>query len=201
MSKLFSRALLALGVLVLNACVAGQSIDFKYAPPADAAKVSGPALSVNVEDRRPYVTTGEKTRAYIGHYRAGFGNTWAVTTQGDRPLAELLQGDLVALLKAKGLQADNAGVAGRTLSVAVLDWNFDTYINGKFWYELAISIKQADGTVVARQTFKDQVVIQGNVLTGAKYAFEDEMPKVYARILRRIVEEDATIQSALAGRS
>lgn len=200
MTRMFNRVLMLLGVLALSGCVAGQSIDFKYAPPADAAKVVGPALSVSVDDRRPYVTNGDKTRAYIGHYRAGFGNTWPVTTEGDRPLADLLQGDLIVLLKAKGLQADSA-VNGRTLSVAVIDWNFDTYINGKFWYELVVSIRQADGTVLARQNFKDTVVINGSVLTGAKYAFEAEMPKIYARVLRRIVEEDPAIQSALAERS
>jgi hypothetical protein len=194
MSYMLRRVVVCAVSLTLSACVAGQSIDFKYAPAADVAKVRERQVSVAVDDRRPYVVSGEKAKAYIGHYRAGFGNTWAVTTLGDRPLAEVMQGDLNTLLAAKGFKTASAG---KTLAVTVRDWNFDTYINGKFWYEIGVQVKKADGTVAASQVFTDQVIINGNIMTGARFAFEDEMPKVYAKIMRRIVEGDTGIRTAL----
>ena len=202
---MFSVILRTFSVLLaaasLSACVAGQSIDFKYQPEAGADMVKAATVAVQVDEDRTYVKGASKPPAFIGHYRAGFGNMWEVTTAGDRPFASVMQDDLAADLKAQGYQVvpKEQGAVAR-MRVAIRDWNFDTYLNGKFWYDLAVDVFGADGKLSVSRTYKESVVIKGNVLTGAKYAFEDEMPKLYAAILRRFAREVAEIQAVLKGK-
>ena len=93
--------LLTAGAIMLQGCVVGQSIGLPY----EAEKVGNQrsiGVVVEVEDRRPFVLEGSKDPNYIGHYRAGFGNPWDVTTESDKALADIMQEDLVQELDALG---------------------------------------------------------------------------------------------------
>ncbi|HXP98233.1 MAG TPA: hypothetical protein VN809_16080 [Telmatospirillum sp.] len=177
----------------LSACVAGQSIDLKYQEPVNKVAVQGNTVSVQVKDERPYVTNADKTPYYIGHYRAGFGNTWDVTTEGKKPLADLMTRDLGSELTSMGFQVAPADRSKSQIEVLIREWNFDTYINGKFWYLVEVNAKSAGGMVLSQKTLKDQIVIEGDVVTGAKYAFEEEMPKIYNRILRAMIRDNSAL--------
>ncbi len=189
-----------LSMAALTACVAGQSIDFKYAADPATNVAAGQRVAVTVDDQRPYVTNKDKDPAFIGHYRAGFGNMWTVTTVNDRPLAQVMQDDLTLALTAQGFKTTAAGKGVKAIKVAILDWNFDTYINGKFWYELAVEVTGTDGRQLAKQVLKDKVTIEGSMLTGARFAFEDEMPKIYGKIMRQITRTDPTLSKAISAR-
>jgi hypothetical protein len=189
-----------LAALTLTACVAGQSIDFKYAADPATTVAAGQRISVIVDDQRPYVTNKDKDPAFIGHYRAGFGNMWTVTTVNDRPLSQVMQDDLTMALTAQGFKTAAAGKGVKAIKVTILDWNFDTYINGKFWYELAVEVTGTDGRQMAKQVLKDKVTIEGSMLTGARFAFEDEMPKIYGKIMRQITRTDPALARAISAR-
>jgi hypothetical protein len=192
--------LVTVALLGLSACVAGQSIDLRYIPDSQGKLVANDTIAVQVEDKRPYVLNKDKDPSYIGHYRAGFGNTWSVTTLGDRPLADVLRRDIAAELGALGFTVTTLEQAKSTIKVTIQDWNFDTYLNGRFWYKLDVLAKGGNGTVLAEKSMNDETVILGNFWTGAKYAFEEELPKIYNKVLRSLVRQDKALLDKLQGR-
>ena len=94
-----SVVLLAASVF-LSGCVAGQSIkmDFLISSTAETTRIG--SANVLVTDDRPFIVDHDKRPSYLGHFRAGFGNTWAVTTHEDEALAEKMQHDLATDLNA-----------------------------------------------------------------------------------------------------
>lgn len=197
----FGRTIvLMLTAVIMTGCVAGQSLDTTYQP-AEAVPVnamSGTPVAVSITDNRPYVINGDKPPYYLGKYRAGFGNPWDVTTDNKEPLAEVLRRDLSTELVALGYRVAEPAASTRVLSVSIVDWNFDGYQNGKFWYELAIRVSSTDGQELSNTAIRDSKGITGTVWTGAKGGFEREMPKLYADAIRRIVRENAQTRAALA---
>lgn len=184
-----------LAVILLTAgCVAGQHLSYDYAPEAVAIKNSG-TVNVAVRDERPYVTSGDKSPDYVGHYRAGFGNTWDITTEGKTPFADVVARDLREEITALGF---SGGTGGKTLQVVIREWNMDTYLNAKFWYALMVSvIRQDSGTVLAEKSLAEEKRIEGSVWVGPKYAVEKQMPTFYDEVIKTIARENPVILDAL----
>jgi hypothetical protein len=193
----FAGVLLA---VALGGCVVGQSLPTAYTPPA--ATQTGTAdqrssVQVEVTDDRAYVKSGDKPPHFIGKYRAGFGNPWNVYTENDEPLASILLRDLSAELAALGYDVRSSAPADRQLAISIVDWNFDGYQNGRMWYELRATVRDATGNVVATDTVRDETKIKGTFWMGAKGGFEREMPKLYAAAVARLVRDNPTISAAL----
>lgn len=204
MISLLRRASGLLPALALAGCVAGQSLDTAYTPPAPAAPEAGAAAKVSVQvavtDDRSYVKSGDKPPHYIGKYRAGFGNPWNVYTPNDEPLAAVLARDVSMDLVALGYVAKPDAPADRRLAVSIVEWNFDGYQNGKMWYELRAEVRDATGNILATDTVREQSEIKGTFWMGAKGGFEREMPKLYAAAVARLVRDNPAISSAIEGK-
>jgi hypothetical protein len=122
---------------------------------------------------------------------------WDVKTKSGEPLARLLERDLLEELQSLGFEIALSKPFKKTLQVSIKDWNFDTYINGKFWYHLMITVLDRENHILAESQLKDRVVVKGSVWVGAKYAFEKELPKIYSQIITKIVRENPKILTAL----
>lgn len=194
----FIRTLtLVLSPLVLAGCVAGQSLQTEYEPPAAVAPMTGLAVSLTVTDDRPYVKSGEKAPYYVGRYRAGFGNPWDVSTANEEALVSIVRRDIAEELVALGHPLKDAAVADRGLAVSIRDWNFDGYQNGNFWYDLLVTVRSPTGDVLVNSVVKDKIGITGTLWEGAKGGFERDMPKLYPQIIRKLVRENAEVSAAL----
>lgn len=187
------------GIALLSGCVVGQSLPASYEATPATTPATGAAVAVTVHDERAYVKSGDKPPYYIGKYRGGFGNPFDVTTQDKQPLASLLERDVTKELQALGYGVVPRPGAPRVLDVAIVDWNFDGMMDGKFWYDLQARVLGADGTQLATSEIKDSQVIEGSVWTGAKAGFEAKMPELYAGAIRKLVRENPTIAAALGG--
>lgn len=181
-------------VVALSGCVAGQTLNYDYTPTAAIEKASG-EVSVVVRDERTYVKDGNKSAGYVGHYRAGWGNTWDVTTKGGTAFADIFARDLREEIEALGF---TAGTAGRTLQVDIKEWNMDTYVNARFWYELIVAVVGPGGeALLAPQTLKEDKRIDGSIWVGPKYAVEKQMPQLYDQVVQAIVRGNAEVLNAL----
>ncbi len=183
-------------ILISSGCVAGQSIEMVYVPDTEAVETLGIHVRVSSEDQREFILNGKKMSNYMGRYRGGFGKPFDVTTKNKQPLASNLHRDVTRDLIALGFDVVDKG-AGRILKVEIKDWDFNTYINGKMWYQIHVVVEAADGEVLVESDFKDKVVIKGNEWVGAKYAFERELPKIYKSIVNKVARDNPQILSAL----
>ncbi len=180
--------------VMLSGCVAGQTLNYDYKPAVAVDKASG-EVNVVVRDERTYVKDGNKGADYVGHYRAGFGNTWDVTTKGGTAFADILARDLREEIEFLGFAT---GKGGRTLQVDIKDWSMDTYLNAKFWYELIVAVVGPAGeAVLAPQTIKEEKQIDGSFWVGPKYAVEKQMPELYDQVVQAIVRNTSEVRNAL----
>ena len=193
--KTFARLLLTAACAVpMVGCVAGQTLDIDYQPTTELVAPDGStAVLVTVEDQRPFVVSGDKGPYYVGHYRAGFGNPWDVTTEGREPLADIIEADLVEELEALGFMTEGEG---RKMAVTINDWNFDGYQNGHIWYDIAIVLTEADGTELYTGSIEDDVGVTGT-LSGIKGGMERDMPQIYRAVILRMVRDNDALMAAL----
>lgn len=181
-------------IAVLSGCVARQAIRLQHAPGTGPKLSSSKTVAVDAKDSRSFIVNGDKKPSYLGHFRAGYGNTWDVNNAGYRALADQFKADIAAELKAQGIKTVASGE--RTIQVDIKDWNFDTYQNGKIWYEISVSVTDRSGSVLATTSVKDQKVIRGSFWTGPAAAFKREVPIIYSGIIKEILAKDE-IQKAL----
>lgn len=188
-----SFCFIALGVL--SGCVAGQSIRLDYSPSVVSKPVySSQTAGVVVRDERPFVKDGTKSPDYLGHFRATAGNTWGVTTKGNVPLAELMEKDIREELTAAGLKTTSQNPS-RKLMVDIVDYNFDSYLNAKMWYEVNIKVLDSAGNVLAENKIKETHVIKGSVMTGPKNAVMRETPIIYKKLITDIVHSGSILDA------
>jgi hypothetical protein len=182
--------------LMLSGCVVGQHLDLEYAAAPQASMQEKNIVSVTVVDERPYVKNGDKNPWYIGQYRSGFGIPWDVSTDDKVPLADQFQEDLEKELKGLGFDMD--GTPGNPgLHVIIKDWNFSTYKDGTFMYELFVTVRARDGTLIASRQLKSRHDISGTFWGGAKAGFEQKMPRIYSTIIQSVVRKNHEVLSAL----
>ena len=78
----------------------------------------------------------------------------------------------------------------------ILDWNFDAYQNGRVWYDLAVSVSDSAGKILASIKIKDEKVVRGSVMMGAAGAMKREVPAIYSDVIKEILG-NRDIQKAL----
>jgi hypothetical protein len=179
---------------LLTGCVAGQYLKMDHTPTERAQASNNNAVQVAVEDNRSYVIDRSKRDYYIGRYRAGFGNTWDVTTFKKVPLKEQIKTDIAEELTNMGFSPSKAG---KQLYISILEWNFDGYQNGRFWYEISVEVRDPQGKVLATSKLADEHIIRGTVMSGAKGGFEREMPGHYEEIIDSLIRSNPEILNAL----
>ena len=181
---------------ILSGCAAFQKITLDYVPEPHEKIISSYVIKSDVRDDRSYVKSGRKRDSYLGHYRAGYGNTWDVLLRGGNSLAEQFAIDILKELKACGFQTSPLS-GNRALRVDIKEFNFDAYINGRFWYDIQVSVLDSENNTLASSTIEDEHVIKGSVWVGPTASFPREIPKIYNSIIEEIVRNNDTILNAL----
>jgi hypothetical protein len=189
------RSLSLIAVFALSGCVVGQNIKLRYEPPAANAGSSTP-VTLSVTDKREYVVSGNKRPEYVGHYRAGFGNTWDVVNFRNVPLADQMNTDVQKELQSLGFSSGNAQ-SGKTVSIEIHEWNFDAATNGRFWFDVRLVVKSANGAELYATQVKDERIIKGSAWSGAKNAMARGIPVIYGEVIRKLIRENPGTMAAL----
>jgi len=181
---------------LLSGCVAGQKIRLTHSLDMSNKNTesSEHIILVEVNDDRSFIKDGSKDPSYIGHFRAGFGNTWGVLTEGKVALAEKFKKDILEELMLRGFKTGTSN-EGRKLLVDIRDYNFDSYNNIKHWYEIGIKVLNANDEVLAEHVLKEEHRIKGSFWVGPKKAAKRELPKIYGQIINQIVGDDVILQA------
>jgi hypothetical protein len=196
--KTFARLATLAPLVVVLACVAGQKVDTTYSPEPESVAADQGAVTLSVTDQREYVLSGAKDPSYIGKFRAGFGNTWDVKTEGQVPLAELIAKDLGADLEALGFSLPEGVATPRRLEVSIKDWNSDSYKHAEIWYDLDVRVTDGQGEMLHEETIKkENIVIEGSAMTGPKKAFMKEYPGIYKGVIMQIARDNDAVLNAL----
>ncbi|MBF0384419.1 MAG: hypothetical protein HQL27_00970 [Candidatus Omnitrophica bacterium] len=183
-------------VLFCSSCAVNQGILLEYTPETREQIVSSNTISVKVSDERPFIKDNSKPPSFIGKFRGSYGNPWNAYTEGKIPLAQVFAQDLIREIKALGLRMKELN-SDRTIKVEIMDYNFDAAIDGRFWYEIKVSVLDMNNDVLKENMFKDVIEIKGSVWTGAMGAFKEKLPEIHRELIRKMIRENPQAKDAL----
>lgn len=159
--------------IVLGGCAFGQSASYSNtsinipAPHATAPVT----IALSVQDRRPYVLSGNKPEKFIGLVRGGYGNPFDANTSSEGPLAVEMRDALARSLREKGYTVNAINVAPtetqfavrervlasgskRVVMVTFTEWKSDTMFNTDLHYDASLTIMNEKGDVLASNSIK-----------------------------------------------
>jgi hypothetical protein len=208
MKKLATFAVCAL--LALSGCVAGQTHAFNYVP-ADRTDVGNGrvVLLFAVDDKRPYVVSGDEPANFVGEMRNGYGMPFNITTKDKRPFAEIVQDTVQRDLEAAGFKVTAADTkagdiasavrsasANRALAVVMNEFKSDTYANINFDYGFEAIVYDENGKELAREQISGEDQIDASFMNPARTARE-QVPVEFYKKIHGLIAGNRNIMDAL----
>ncbi|HLA70109.1 MAG TPA: hypothetical protein VK624_01280 [Steroidobacteraceae bacterium] len=191
-----SRILLLFAFSLLSGCA--HYLQLSYLPEAEYLPgMASRPFNLVVTDLRPYVTHAKKNPFYLGIIRSGYGIPSDVFNKKKLSLANQMKGDMRQELLSLGL-VESPGPASPQVLVRIHDWNFDSAVSSRFWYDVEVSVTGPDGKPLATNRVKDTKIIDNtNVFKGGIPAMKKAMPAFYAELIHKLIRDDPPMLTAL----
>lgn len=213
MSALRTTISVLLLALVLSGCAVGNKYNYRDTDIAVRAEGSGP-IGLTVLDRRPYVLSGDKSPAFVGLQRGGFGNPFNVTTESGKSLADEIQSAMSSALSGRGYKvvelassSDDQAVVTRVVAskglpvnllLVLYEWKTDAMMRFGLSYNLRLQVLDSSGKVVATASSS------GNKENLGPAGFEGQNMVLAQKALSEQIQaliNDPEIQGAMASQS
>jgi len=137
-------------------------------------------IAVGVQDRRPYVVTGDKAETFVGLARGGLRNPFDVNTQSGSPLAKDFRAAIVSLLKRGGatvteveFKPSTSGYdvrqslaqtgADKSVLLTLREWKSDTYVRTALYYNIELIVFGSKNDVLGNKTLVGNDNLGGNM--------------------------------------
>lgn len=191
-----------LSLLTLTGCAVGNKYDLASAVP-EVTHSSKQEVAVGVQDRRMYITNGDKAQDFIGLQRGGFGNPFDVTTKSGKPLANDILNALATGMEKQGYKVSKVTISPRTdtataiaklsaehkkrsLLVYILNWKSDTMTNVAMHYDIKATVYNESGSRMAETTLYGSDNLGGSFMNPPKHAMK-VVPEALQEQLERII--------------
>lgn len=118
-------------------------------------------ILIQVVDKRPDVLSKKVNPTYVGMMRGGFGNPFNMNTESGQPLANDVAIAINNGFRNSGIKSDIFNGSSpnsqnkskyRRLVLAIYEWECDYFKTADFKYNLALSVVDANGEVLASVT-------------------------------------------------
>jgi hypothetical protein len=178
-------ALSVLSVLVISGCAVGNKHNYSEATPSLKA-TEGTKLDLGVQDQRVYILSGDKSAAFVGLSRGGFGNPFNVETESGKPLSDDFAKAVSRALSKKGVQVteinvpirmDQADViksltqsGNKAVFISIKEWKSDTYQNTSLNYDIQVQVIDKSGKVVAKKSIAGNENLGGDFINPPGHA-------------------------------
>ena len=192
--------LLILISVFMSGCAIGNTYRYDLGD-AEFSLNSDKTVAVTTLDLRPYVRSGNKSPAFVGLMRGGFGNPFNVLTSSGRPLAEDMTISIVEALKKSGIQAFGVTApadanrsdtqdrllqenADRFVLFLILEWKTDTLFRTALIHNVKLLVLHRDGSQVAEKTLqgRDNLGVAGTpkgARVSAEKAFREKLEAIF----------------------
>lgn len=182
---------------LLSGCASRWDVALDYSPePLELPGLASKTFSIEVVDQRHFVVTQGKHPSYLGKYKGPVGDAWDVRTDDGVALAEHLRTDLREELQALQM-IESASAPAKRVRVHILDWNFSANVDARYWYTVDISVSDADGRQIGSSVLREDKIVDGSVLNGAKWSLEEDVPELYDALVQKLVRENPDVLAAL----
>jgi hypothetical protein len=196
---------------LLSGCVAGNRHTFDYVPTEKSEIGNGRVvLLFAVDDRRPYVVSGDEPASFVGEQRNGYGMPFNVTTSDRRPFAAIVQETVRRDLESAGFvvtatdqkatdvaTAAQSANASRALMVVMNEFKSDTFNNINFDYDFEAIVYDGSGKELVRDRIAAEETLDGSFMNPARSARE-KVPAEFYRRIHSLIAGNEKIVTALA---
>ena len=163
--RLFKVILLFACPAILGACAVGQRIDYRGSSNFATLAIDE-AVTVGVQDERPYVINGNKKPNFVGLMRSVYGIPYSVTTTSGDPLADEIGSLVVGAINQKTTFASQIKIpvatssesrnalfgsmkSARAYLIEIREWETDTYVKTTLTHDVSLSVMNSAGTILA----------------------------------------------------
>jgi hypothetical protein len=189
--------------LFAGGCVVGNSYKFDYVPGERTTVGQGrTVVLVPVVDEREFVVSKDEPASLVGEMRNGYGMPFNVSTEGDRPFADVVTDAVQRDLEAAGftvVRGTAATGSNRALAVQMKNFLATTNVNTSLEWDFLVRVLDAAGSVLAEKRESGDQDLQGSMMNPVKAA-KNEVPKAFYGIVHRMITGEPRILSALSGR-
>ena len=98
---------------------------------------NGKSVVITVEDRRPYILSGDKEPTFIGLIRSGGGIPYNTTFEPAEVVAEKIRRDIVAEVSAQGY---DIGQGDYTMDVVIREFKHDGVTQYSIFHKLEVAV-------------------------------------------------------------
>ena len=120
-------------------------------------------LVLAIDDKRPYIISGDKPKNFVGLQRGGFGNPFSVTTTSGNSLADDFLDAISSALRSSGykvtqssqvqstalIEAAKSNGASRIVMITINEWKSDVFVNIKVIGDLELVVWDTNGNKLA----------------------------------------------------
>jgi hypothetical protein len=194
---------LILSGLLMSGCAVGQKFDYASSIISVGSLTSSHSAAVAVLDQREYIKNGDKSEAFVGLSRGGYGNPFDVETTSGGPMATEMATAVIAALKSTGIRAQALTVRpvdgpsqahealahtglDRALLFTLTEWKTDTMMHTTLSYNVTLEVFDRDGKGLARQQISGKEVSGASILSAEKDA-----QKWFAAKVRELLDDEA----------
>lgn len=196
---------------LLSGCAIGNKHHYNDVPLAFQT-AGDKSVGLATHDKRKYIASGDKAPDFVGLSRGGYGNTFDITTSTGHPLVEDITSAIERGLKEKGFRpirvivaaSDSFDVAIKKLSetkaerqilIRVLEWKSDTYVSTGLFYDVAVTVYDATGNMLAEKAIKGYDKLGGSFWNPPSHA-KEAVPKAFAAKMEELFN-NPEIEAAL----
>lgn len=185
MKKKHISSLMVVGLL--QGCAIGYKYDYSASRPEIRPNKSV-LLAVGVQDKRAQVLSHKRDPDFVGVLRSTLGIPFQVSTESGKSLAEDMTDSIESSIekyhgkvtpifmeptesRGEALHQAKAHGADKCLIFTLRDWQTDTYINTRLYYEVEAEVTDLGGKVLAEKKIKGDENIGWGVFNprGAAY--------------------------------
>lgn len=190
-------------VTTLAGCAFGRKYDYQTARPNISASTKD-TIAVGVQDRRPYVVSGNKSETFVGLQRSGYGIPFDVNTASGQPLSQEIANALVNAFKFNQIAATpvsttplasreeilNSLLASgkpKAILLTLNEWKTDTLVNTDVHYNLRAEVFDNNGRSVASNQIQGIDELRGGA--NAHQAIEKKIEELFAGQVSAALQE------------
>jgi hypothetical protein len=197
-------------ILIVSGCAVGNKHNYSDSAP-NIKGTLGNKLGLGTQDQRVYVISGDKSAAFVGLSRGGFGNPFNVETESGKPLADDITNAVSRALSKKGvqvteisipLQMDQADVVkkltqsgNKAVFISIKEWKSDTYQNTALNYNIQVQVIDMSGKVIAQKSISGNDNLGGDFINPPGHAKRVIPPAFQAKL--ELLFSDPAIASHL----
>lgn len=181
-----SALILTVTMMFCSGCAIGNKHNYRDVI-ATIPSASGQSVTIATHDTRPYVLSNNKSPAFVGLQRGGYGNPFDVENENSEPLSNSFSAAACSSFVASGGQcsplltqpsesptsikarASQSG-APRSILFTLREWKSDTMMNTALHYDVSMEVLSSSGATLLTKRINGVDDLRGSFWNAPRYA-------------------------------